>query len=111
MQYDNIRLTLLKILSFPKNQEKYLTIEQICDSIKFYFPNVWQEINSSFPNLSDYPQIINQYTPSNFVVNALKYYSKNNGIPGLEQDELDIANINNTDKSPNTTTVWRLRKI
>lgn len=111
MQYDDIRTTLLQILSFPKNKDKYLTIDQICDSIKIYFPNVWQEINNSFPNLSDYPQILNQFTPSNFVTNALKYYSSNNAIPGLEQNELDIPNINSKEKSQNLITVWKLRKI
>ncbi|MBR4329806.1 MAG: hypothetical protein IKP71_08120 [Candidatus Riflebacteria bacterium] len=111
MQYDDIRTTLLQILSFPKNKDKYLTIDQICSGIKSHFPSVWQEINSSFPNITEYPQILNQYTPSNFVANALKYYSSNNGIPGLEQDELDIANINNTDKITNTITVWRVRNI
>jgi hypothetical protein len=78
MQYDDIRTTLLQILSFPKNQDKYLTIDQICSSIKSHFPIIWQELNSSFPNISEYPQILNQYTPSNFVANALKYYSNNN---------------------------------
>ena len=63
MQYDDIRTTLLQILSFPKNKDKYLTIDQICNSIKSHFPIIWQEINNSFPSISDYPQILNQYTP------------------------------------------------
>ena len=108
MQYDDIRLTLLQIFSFPKNKEKYLTAEQICNNIKEYFPYVWQEINSSFPNLFDYPQIINQYTPLNFVTKALEYYSNNNGIPGLEQEE---SNLNKTNNTTGTITTWRLRKF
>lgn len=111
MQYDEIRLTLQKVISFPENLEKYLTTEQICGLIKLHYPSVWQNINNSFPDISDFPQILNQYTPSNFVANALKYYSSNNAIPGLEQVELNIANINSIDKTPNTSTVWRLRNI
>ncbi|MBR4570368.1 MAG: hypothetical protein IKO19_06835, partial [Candidatus Riflebacteria bacterium] len=100
-----------KVLSFPENLDKYLTTERICDLIKLHYPSVWQEINNSFPNMSDYPQILNQYTPSNFVASALKYYSINNAIPGLEQNELDIPNINSKEKSQNLITVWKLRKI
>ncbi len=111
MQYDEIRLTLQKVLSLPENLDKYLTTEQICDSIKSNFPIIWQELNRSFPNIAEYTQILNLYTPSNFVARALKYYSSNNGIPGLEQNELEIANTNNTEKTTKTITVWRLRII
>ena len=111
MQYDEIRLTLQKVLSFPENIEKYLTTEQICNLIKLHYPSIWQEINNSFPNSKEYPMPITQHTASNFVAKALVYYSRNNGIPGLEQNELDITNINNKDKTTNAIVVWRLRKI
>ena len=40
MQYDEIKITLLQILSFPQNKEKYLTIDQICNNIRMHFPIV-----------------------------------------------------------------------
>ncbi len=105
MQYDEIRLTLQKVLSFPENLEEYLTTEQICNLIKLHYPSVWQEINNSFPNSKEYPMPITQYTASNFVAKALVYYSRNNGIPGLEPKEV------NSDISNKTITLWRLKKI
>ena len=105
MQYDEIRLTLQKVLSFPENIEKYLTTDQICDLIKSHYPTVWQEIDNSFPNFQEYPMPITQYTASNFVAKALAYYSRNNGIPGLEPKEV------NADTSNKTITLWRLKKI
>ena len=105
MQYDEIRLTLQKVLSLPENLEKYLTTKQICDLIKLHYPTIWQEINNSFPNSKEYPMPITQYTASNFVAKALAYYSRNNGIPGLETQE---ANADNSNK---TITLWRLKKI
>ena len=39
---------------------------------------------------------ITQYTASNFVAKTLAYYSKNNGIPGLEQQEANLDISNNT---------------
>ena len=105
MQYDEIRLTLQKVLSLPENIERHLTTEQICDLIKLHYPSIWQEINNSFPNSKEYPMPITQYTASNFIAKALAYYSKNNGIPGLESKEV------NSDISNKTITLWRLKKV
>jgi hypothetical protein len=110
MQYDEIRLTLQKVLSLPENLDKYLTAEQICDLIKLHYPSIWQEINNSFPNSKEYPMPITQYTASNFVAKALAYYSRNNGIPGLESKEANIDNSSNSNTT-NTTTLWRLKKV
>ena len=106
MQYDEIRLTLQKVLSFPENQEKYLTTEQICDLIKLHYPSVWQEINNSFPNSKEYPMPITQYTASNFVAKALAYYSRNNGIPGLETQVANGDELNNPTTTNKTITLW-----
>ncbi len=111
MQYDEIRLTLQKVLSFPENIDKYLTTEQICDLIKLHYPFVWQEINNSFPNSKEYPTPITQYTASNFVAKALAYYSKNNGIPGLEPQEANFDDSNNSITTNKTITLWKLKKI
>ena len=111
MQYDEIRLTLQKVLSLPENLEKYLTTEQICNLIKLHYPSVWQEINNSFPNSKEYPMPITQYTASNFVAKALAYYSRNNGIPGLETQEVNADNSNNSITTNKTITLWKLKKI
>ena len=111
MQYDEIRLTLQKVLSLPENLEKYLTTEQICDLIKLHYPSIWQEINNSFPNSKEYPMPITQYTASNFVAKALAYYSRNNGISGLESQEEKSANSNNTVSTNKRITLWRLKEI
>ena len=106
-----IRLTLQKVLSLPENIERHLTTEQICDLIKLHYPSIWQEINNSFPNFQEYPMPITQYTASNFVAKALSYYSRNNGIPGLETQVANGDELNNPKQTNTQITFWRLKKI
>ncbi len=111
MQYDEIRLTLLQVFSLRENEGRFLTAEQVCGDIKEKFPRIWEEITCSFPenNLNQlYPQLESKYTPVRFIEGALKYYAMNNGIPGLEQGEINITNINDPAKTSKGMTVWRL---
>ena len=54
---------------------------------------------------------ITQYTVSNFVANALAYYSRNNGIPGFEPQEVNFDNSNNSITKNKRITLWRIKKI
>ena len=110
MQYDEVRLTLLQIFCLQENAGKFLTAEQICGVIKESFPRIWEEITSAFPEVDPghlYPHLESKYTPVRFIENALKYYAMNNGIPGLEQGEINITNIGEG-REKKTIVVWRL---
>lgn len=54
---------------------------------------------------------ITQYAASNFVAKVLAYYSRNNGIPGLEPKEVNTDNPNNFITTNKTKTLWRLMRI
>lgn len=110
MQYDEVRLTLLQIFCLQENAGKFLTTEQICEVIKESFPRIWEEITSAFPEADPnhlYPHLESKYTPIRFIENALKYYAMNNGIPGLEQREINITNISE-EREKKAIIVWRL---
>lgn len=111
MQYDEIRLTLLQVFSLRENEGRFLTSEQVCGDIKEKFPRIWKEIMCSFPEKDPdhlFPHLESKYSPVSFIEGALKYYAMNNGIPGLEQREINITNIDYPAKTRQGMTVWRL---
>ena len=98
MQYDDIRIELYEVLSLPENYGKYKTCTEICEALETYFPLVWQRICDTYSSVCYGNYCGYSYSPYNaerYVENTLKYYSTNNGIPGLEMRETTLTDLNN----------------
>ena len=105
MQFDDIRITLLQILSRQEVAGEFLSAKQICKILKADYKQVWNQLEACYPESNTY--FNSKYTVETFVANTLKYYATNNGIPGLEQSEVTVTDISKH-KSAITTLVWRL---
>ena len=110
MQYDDIRIELHEVLSLPENHGKYKTCTEICEALETYFPLVWQRIcdtysSACYGNYCGYS--FSPYNAERFVESTLRYYSTNNGIPGLEMRETALTDLNNR-KSEHKILSWRV---
>ena len=112
MQFDDIRITLYKILSLPENLGKYITCEQICKSLEKEYPAEWNKICEAYSVLKygTYDcNFFSPYDPKRFVESALRYYSMNNGIPGLETQKIySFEKKFNQSKDDNKIFLWKL---
>ena len=110
MQFDEIRVVLHNILVQPENLGKYLSAEQICATMKKDYAKVWKELCACYPTTESdatYASFNYKYTPQAFVEKALVYYSSNNGIPGLEQSEINVLPCK-LEHERHSSLVWRL---
>lgn len=110
MQYNDIRIELYEVLNLPENQGKYKTCTEICEALKTYFPLVWQRICDTYSSACYGNYCVDSYSPYNaerYVENTLRYYSTNNGIPGLEMRETALTDLNNR-KSERKILSWRV---
>lgn len=98
MQYDDIRIELYEVLNLPVNQGKYKTCTEICEALETCFPAVWRRICDAYSTVSygNYSGCcFSPYNAEKFVESTLRYYSTNNGIPGLEIRETTLTDLNN----------------
>lgn len=105
MQFDELRIVLIDILKSPNNFGKYMSLKEICSEIEEKYKSVWNKISNNRNSIKSSSGIIYNYSTYNvnsFVESCLKYYSLNNGIPNLEQNE--ISSIDSRKK----IIVWRI---
>ena len=109
MQYDDIRTELYKVLILPENRGEYKTCTQICEALENNFPQTWRRICDAYSSACGTYGVggFSPYNAERFVESALKYYSTNNGIPGLEMHETTFTDINNKN-SERKTLSWHV---
>lgn len=110
MQFDDIRITLYRLLSLPENHGRYMTCLQICYCLEKRSPTEWHRICEAYPiiksgTFDNYD--ISPYCPERFVEATLKYYAMNNGIPGLIMDEVELVEIKDNQTKAKKL-VWKL---
>ena len=87
MQFDELRPVLIDILTLPEFSGEYLSLNQICEQIEKRYPQLWKTLTESQLKIKSNSGMVYNYSDkktSDFIENALKYYSMNNGIPNLE---------------------------
>lgn len=113
MQYDEIRIPLQRVLL--ENKGHFMMAYQICEYMKKNMPEIWALIEESYPPIEGvvYGNGYNdKYSAASFIANTLKYYSGNNGIPGLVQDSISTFGLSVEEIKPNRSQdnvgIWKI---
>lgn len=115
LKFEDIKDELIEVIKSAKGD--FLTAYQICQKLESIDPMLWQSIVETYPSAT--PETLmgegtgHKYSPASFVGNALKHFTSNGSIVGLQQELLECEGVTFNGVEPgftgNRVGIWSIK--